>query len=219
MTDYVLPAQELAAMLDGAPWRRLAVIGDSIASGVREPHPGYRDLSWTDRIAEALGDVEVLNLGERDLTAQQVRERQLAGAVAFRPDLAVVAAGGNDALSRAFDPASVDRELDAMVATFRRFGADVLMIELMDIVRSGLVAPEYVERVDERLAALASVTRVVAQRRGAVLVRMRLHDAAADPGVYASDRLHLNARGHAIVATQAVRALSKAIPQVRSAAA
>ena len=28
---------------------------------------------------------------------------------------------------------------------------------------------------------------------------MRGHPASADPGVYASDRLHLNARGHAIV--------------------
>ena len=31
---------------------------------------------------------------------------------------------------------------------------------------------------------------------------MRAHPAAADPAVYASDRLHLNARGHAIVGSQ-----------------
>ena len=223
MTDHTLAPEELAALLEGAPWQRIAVIGDSIAEGVREPHPGYRNLSWTDRVFEALemvhGGVTVLNLGRRDLLAREVRQRQLPGAIAFRPDLAVVAAGGNDALSRDFNADEVDRELDEIVATLRRFGADVLMIELMDIVRSGLVAPEYAERVDARLGALAAVTRTVARRRGAALVRMRLHDASADPSVYASDRLHLNARGHAIVGTQAVRALSKAIPVERRAAA
>jgi hypothetical protein len=55
-------------------------------------------------------------------------------------------------------------------------------------------------------------------RRGAVLVRMRRHPASADTDVYASDRLHLNARGHAIVATEAVRALSQEITDRRAAA-
>jgi hypothetical protein len=47
---------------------------------------------------------------------------------------------------------------------------------------------------------------------------MRRHPASADPDVYASDRLHLNARGHAIVGTEAVRALSEAIIDRRAAA-
>ena len=41
-------------MLRGAPWRRVAVLGDSIAEGVREPHDGFRDLSWIERIVEPL---------------------------------------------------------------------------------------------------------------------------------------------------------------------
>ena len=48
-------------------WKRLAILGDSIAAGIREPHPGYRDLSWIDRIAEALPGPEVLNLARRGL--------------------------------------------------------------------------------------------------------------------------------------------------------
>ena len=43
---------------------------------------------------------EVLNLARRGLLASEVREHQLAPALAFRPDLAIVAAGGNDALRR-----------------------------------------------------------------------------------------------------------------------
>jgi hypothetical protein len=67
-----------------------------IAEGVREPHEGYRDLSWIDRIAASLRPVVrglcVTNLGQRDLVAAEVRERQLPAALGFSPDLAIVAA-------------------------------------------------------------------------------------------------------------------------------
>jgi lysophospholipase L1-like esterase len=212
-----LPLLQLEALLRRAPWRRVAVLGDSIAEGVREPHAGYRNLSWIDRITEPLRgvhpDLAVLNLGVRNLLAGEVRERQLYTALEFRPDLAVVAAGGNDALRRSFDPAEVTGELDAIVTPLRRAGADVLMIELMNIVASGLVPSGYAEQLDERMRSLATVTRAVALRHGALLVEMRDHPASADPEVYSSDRLHLTALGHAIVGTEAVRVLSSSLAE------
>ena len=214
--DFVLPFTHQTALLRGAPWRRVAVLGDSIAEGVREPHPGYRDLSWIDRIAEPLQavapGVTVTNLGLRNLLVAEVRERQLEQALAFGPDLAIVSGGGNDALRPTFEPAAVERELDAIVAPLRAAGADVLMLELMDIVAAGLIPDPYAEPLDARLRSLATVTRTVAERHGAMLVEMRTHPASADPGVYASDRMHLNARGHAIVGSEAVQVLGAALP-------
>jgi lysophospholipase L1-like esterase len=210
----VLADDDLAALVRGTRWRRLAVLGDSVAEGVREPHPLYRDLSWVDRIEAplrtAVPDLAVLNLGRRNLLAAEVRAGQLEPALAFRPDLAVVAAGGNDALRRSFDPGAVERELVAIVGPLRRAGADVLLLELMDIVASGLVPREHAAELDGRMRRLAELTRRVARRHGAILVEMRRHPASADPGVYASDRLHLNARGHAIVGSEAIRALTAA---------
>jgi hypothetical protein len=87
----------------------------------------------------------------------------------------------------------------------------------MDIVASGLVPAEYAGPLDERMRALAEVTREVADRHGAMLVEMRGHPACADPDVYSSDRLHLNARGHAIVATEAIRVLGSALAMRRAA--
>jgi lysophospholipase L1-like esterase len=212
----VLSDHELATILRDAPWQRLAVIGDSVAEGVREPAAGYLDLSWVDRIEASLRTatprLAVLNLGLRNLRAAEARANQLAPALAFRPDLAIVAAGGNDALRRSFDPGAVERELVAMVGPLRRAGADVVLLELMDIVASGLVPREHAAALDARMRPLAELTRRVARRHGAILVAMRGHPASADPGVYASDRLHLNARGHAIVASEAIRALAAAIP-------
>jgi lysophospholipase L1-like esterase len=212
----VLPDHELATLLRDAPWRRLAVLGDSVAEGVREPHAGYLDLSWADRLEASLRTADprltVLNLGRRGLRAAEVHASQLQPALAFEPDLAIVAAGGNDALRRSFDPGAVERELVAMVGPLRRAGSDVLLLELMDVVASGLVRGERAAALDARLRRLAALTRRVARRHGAILVAMRGHRAGADPGVYASDRVHLNARGHAIVGSEAIRALAAAMP-------
>lgn len=212
----VLPDRDLATLLSGARWRRLAVLGDSVAEGVREPAAGYLDLSWVDRVEASLRaanpDLAVLSLGRRNLRAAEVRARQLEPALGFRPDLAIVAAGGNDALRRSFDPGAVERELVATVGPLRRAGADVVLLELMDIVASGLVPREHAPPLDTRMRRLAELTRRVARRHGAILVAMRGHRASADPGVYARDRLHLNARGHAIVGSEAIRALGAAVP-------
>ena len=54
LDTQVAPFVSLVAALQGARWRRLAVLGDSIAEGVRDPHPGFSDLSWIDRIADQL---------------------------------------------------------------------------------------------------------------------------------------------------------------------
>jgi hypothetical protein len=80
-------------LLADAPWRRLAVIGDSIAEGLGDPVDGYRDLPWAERLADglsaAVGDLSYLNLGVRGLTAGEIRRTQLTDALAFSPDLAV----------------------------------------------------------------------------------------------------------------------------------
>ena len=49
-------------ILAGARWRRLAVLGDSIAAGVGDPVDGYQDRAWADRLAAALGVIH-LNTG------------------------------------------------------------------------------------------------------------------------------------------------------------
>jgi cation transport ATPase len=113
---------DLAALLDGAPWRRLALVGDS------------RALSWTDRVTDPLGEV----VADLDV----LREQQLAEALRFAPDLAIVALGR-----------PLRAELEETVRRLRRAGADVLMVE-----RDG--------------DPLAAAMRSVAMQHGALLVRV-----------------------------------------------
>jgi lysophospholipase L1-like esterase len=209
----VLPAAEAAALLAGAPWKRMVTIGDSVAEGVREPVPGYRDLSWTDRVEEALGAATdgftALNLGRRDLVAARVAAEQLGPALEFGPDLAFVVAGGNDMLRPHFDEDEVRRELAAMVGAFRSAGADVATIGLLDITAAGLGPARFREVLSARTRRLNALAAEVAAEHGACHVdNPPGHPVAADPGIYSSDRLHLNARGHAFAAANTVRALA-----------
>ncbi|GAA2141014.1 SGNH/GDSL hydrolase family protein [Actinomadura napierensis] len=209
----VLPAAEAAALLADAPWKRMATIGDSVAEGVRDPVPGYRDLSWTDRVEEALGAVTggfaALNLGRRDLIAAQVRAGQLGPALGFGPDLAFVVAGGNDMLRPHFDEDEVRREVAAMVAAFRSAGADVVTIGLLDITAAGLGPSRYREVMSSRTRRLNALVADVAAEYGACHVdNPPGHPVAADPGIYSGDQLHLNARGHAFAAANTIRALA-----------
>src|SRR5262245_57316593 len=93
----VLSDEEAGAILDRTPWRRPAVIGDSVAEGIGDPVAGYRYRSWADRLVMGLetaaGPIDYLNLGQRGLDAARIRDTQLDAALEFGVDLAVVCAG------------------------------------------------------------------------------------------------------------------------------
>jgi lysophospholipase L1-like esterase len=193
----MLETLEPATVLQSAPWRRMVVLGDSVAAGVREPLDGYRDAGFADQVGEALGGA-YLNLGVRDLRLADICETQLPAALDFRPDIAMVAAGGNDALARNFDTDRVRRELTEIAAPLAGAGAFVVTIGLFDLARSGLLPAEIAAVMAERFDVLDAITADVAAEVGGLHVDTHHHPRAADPSIYASDRIHCNALGHAI---------------------
>lgn len=207
-----LPDARMAALLAPAPWRRFVVAGDSVAEGLGDPRDGYRDRPWADRLIDALAatrPLESRNLGRRGLLAAEVRERQLDAALALEPDVVLLAAGGNDALGRAFDGEAVEGQLDAMVGALRAAGADVLTVGLFDITRAPVLPEPLRGPLGGRLRELAARTRTVALRHGAVHLDFSCHPAAFDAGIYSADGRHLNARGHAIAAAGAARRIAE----------
>ena len=132
---------------------------------------------------------------------------QLDTALAFNPDLVVVSAGGNDMLGRSFDPAAVREELEAMVAPLRASGADVLTFSILDLSSAPFIPDDARDGLRALIRSLRSVTAEVAERLGCVHVDLFSHPAGADGSIWSADHLHVNRRGHAIVATEFVRAL------------
>lgn len=194
--------------LEHSPWRRFVVVGDSMAEGIGDPVSGYGHLGWADRVASRLGG-EYLNLGRRNLLAREVRSTQLEPALAFLPDLAAVCCGGNDLMQSAHDPAAVERDVDAIVGALRAAGSDVILFAPFDISRTELVPEEHRLRWHTLIERMSELAERVARRHGALVVDFRRHPAGADPSIYSGDRIHLNARGHAICAAETLRALER----------
>lgn len=209
----VLTAAEEDRLLRHAPWRRLVVLGDSVAVGIGEPVEGYESLPWAERLARALGrqrpDLAYLNLGKRGLRAAEVRGTQLGPALSFGPDLAAVVCGGNDMLGGSFDAWQVGTEIEEVVSALRRAGADVLLFTMFDITRAVELPEPYGRRLRERASGLRAQIVGVAKARDAVLADMAGCARSADPGIYDADLRHANMRGHAVAASWAVRSLGE----------
>ena len=215
---WCLDPRRAAQLLADRPWRRMAVIGDSVTAGVREPREGYRDGSFAERLAEALAatrpDFAWTNLATPFLTASQIRAEQLEPALAFHPDVVLVSAGGNDCLGRTYDHDEVEKELAALLEPLARAGALVVTIGLFDVARSGLLPPEQAGVLAERFDDLDRTTEQLSRRIGGFHVETHHHPLSADPDIYSSDRIHCNTRGHAVAFASIARALAGDAPQL-----
>lgn len=210
---HCLRPGEAAALLAGHPWRRFAVLGDSIAEGVGDPLPGYHRLPFADRVAHELAaarpGLAYLNLGLRGLRVREVRARQLAPALAFAPDLALVVCGANDAFRPGYENRAdaVDAEEAAIVRALQQSGALVITMSLFVFPDFPNLPSWLTPTPSERLAMLARRTAALAGTLAAVHVNLADHPAAADPGIVSADALHINARGQAIAAAETIRRL------------
>jgi lysophospholipase L1-like esterase len=181
-------------------YERYVAIGDSTSEGLDDPdgHGGYR--GWANRLAERLaalqGSVWYANLAVRGRTTRQIRDEQLARAVAMRPDLATCVAGTNDVLRRRFDPATFHEDLYAMQSALVSAGATVLTFTLPDLTP---VMP-FARVLGNRVALLNAAIRDACTRSGAILCDLAAHPVASDPRLWSDDRLHANSVGHARIA-------------------
>lgn len=209
---WCLRPDEAGELLRGHPWRRFVVLGDSVAEGMCEPVDGYPDLQWADRIGAELRAVRpelaYRNLGRRGLRAHEVRATQLAAALEFAPDLALVVCGGNDAFRPGYDAEAVDAELAAMVTALQGAGADVITVGMFDVSHSPAVPEPLRAGLGERMRLLSAHTRRVAERLGTLHVHLTDHPLVADPSLYSGDGRHGSARSDAIATAETLRVLS-----------
>jgi lysophospholipase L1-like esterase len=204
---------ESKSLLDEAPWKRFAVLGDSHAAGVREGLDGYPDRSWFDWVSASLSEVQPdltsRNFGSKGALTREVRAKQLPAALNFAPDLAVVLCGGNDVLRGSLK--GVEAEFDQMLSSLAANGCTIITMGLFDITKSARVPGPYKAAVTQQLAPLYALIESVAARHATLHLNFGVHAACADENIYASDNMHLTARGHAVVAAAVVRALSERI--------
>lgn len=188
-------------------YRRFVALGDSTTEGLEDRYPNGEYRGWADRLAERLAGLEpdfgYANLAVRGKLAGEVREGQLAPAVALRPDLASVLAGLNDVLRVNADVGAIAADIEAIVAGLRGAGAQVIAFALPDPVPINPLA----RRAAAHLFALNAEVRRIAARHGALLIDLETHRVASDPRLWDLDRLHGNPEGHRRIAAAAAERL------------
>lgn len=176
-------------------------LGDSFTEGMSDPYPDSdsvpngRFRGWADRVAEHLAshidEVRYANLAVRGKLIRQIRDEQVADAVAMAPDLVTLCAGGNDILRPGGDPDEVVGIFESIVAELTATGARVVVFTGFDTGMHSVM-----RRLRGKIATYNMHMRAVADRYGCDVVdvwSMRIFD---DERSWSWDRLHLSPEGH-----------------------
>ncbi|MBW0271098.1 GDSL family lipase [Nocardia sp. MH4] len=206
----LLRPDEAVELLRAAPWQRFAVLGDSIAAGTGDPSPGYAARGWADRVAATLATVNPAlvyrNTGRIGATSTQVRQHQLPEILEFAPDLVHISCGGNDLFEAGGDPERLRNNLSAMFAALAATGAQLSVFTVADVWAIERMAP--MRPMRPRMAEMNEVVRAVAADFDAVLTEFWEHPVRTRPSLMSADLIHFTTSGHAVVATEVVRALA-----------
>jgi lysophospholipase L1-like esterase len=177
-------------------------LGDSFTEGLDDATAvggGYR--GWADRFAEHLAGLQpglcYANLAVRGKTLGQVADEQIPPAIAFRPDLVSIAAGGNDMLRPGADPDALAESFDGVIRTLLQAGCPVLMFTGFD--------PRFpvLRLIRGKVAAFNMHLRAIAGRHGCRVVDLWSMNVLRDPRAWSADRLHMTPEGHRRVALRA----------------
>lgn len=189
-------------------FHRYVALGDSFTEGV-----GDVDLTrpngvrgWADRFAEQMAtqvpDFRYANLAIRGRKLDAILAEQIEPAVAMRPDLVTIYAGGNDMLRPKVDLDALVGRYDEALGKLAATGAHLVLWTAHDPSASRMYAP-----LRGRFATYNELVREVADGHDATLVdfwRMRDYHGWE---LWSDDRLHMNSAGHQRMAVAVLDAL------------
>ncbi|CAA9286021.1 MAG: hypothetical protein AVDCRST_MAG54-4038 [uncultured Actinomycetospora sp.] len=211
----VLTPAGAASLLASAPWRRFAVVGDSLSAGTGGPTPGYASLGWPVRVADVLRrvhpDLAYLNTAVVGATSAEVLAQQADPMVTFAPDLVHVSSGANDLFVSDPDFAALERTLRRVFALAGGTGA---VLTTFTLGRAFVVRrfPDFTDRVRR----LNDIVRALAADPDAVLVDVEDHPVNDRADLLSADHVHFAAAGQAVLATEVVYALAATLGQPTS---
>lgn len=191
-------------MAQTARWRSYVAIGDSLTEGLEDRDAAGEPIGWADRLAQHLADragepVRYANLAIRGRLLRPILDEQVDPALGLQPDLVSIWGGGNDMLRPDADPDAMAAAVEAAVVRFREAGTDVLIGLGVDAKDSPVI------KLTRNRTAIYNMNLVgVAGRHGAHIIDAWNMHCLHDWRMWAPDRLHLNADGHARVAQAAL---------------
>jgi lysophospholipase L1-like esterase len=199
---------------EGLPEVRVALIGDSTFTG-----PGLDSVDdvWIRQVAARLGDryrVCIRSEAVGGARARDVLMYQVRAAVAWRPDVAVVSVGANDAL-RSIRIGRFEAELEAIAAALSDVDATVVLAGVGDMAAAPRVPFPLKLVVSERSGAADRAHARVAARDERVF-KIPVAELTNDlfrrqPELFCSDLFHPNREGQGVWAKAAYPILADVI--------
>jgi acyl-CoA thioesterase I len=190
------PLLVFAIATRGAESERVIVcLGDSLTEGYGlAPERAYPSL--VERMLRERGHaVRLVNAGISGSTSASAVSR-LRWQLRSRPEIVVIALGGNDGL-RGVDVAATRANLSAAIDLAKEGGARVLL--------AGMKLPPNYGR--EYTSSFEAIFPALARQHGVALLPFLLEGVAADPALNLPDGIHPNERGTEIVARNVLAAL------------
>lgn len=194
------PPSPTPQILGSGPALAYVVLGDSTAAGQGAPYERGIALATARHLART-NRVTLSNLAVSGARMADVAGRQAPDAVLRRPDVVLIAAGANDVtgLTRV---GAVTRSLDAVVGRLRsaRPGVDIVVTAAPDMGSIPRLPQPLRTVAGWRTLQLNAAIEELAARRGLVLAPIARETGPAfrrNPGYFAADSFHPNARGYA----------------------
>ncbi|GAB3118830.1 SGNH/GDSL hydrolase family protein [Glaciibacter psychrotolerans] len=194
-------------------FQRYVAMGDSFTEGVGDELPNGDVRGWADLVALGLATAQsepvgYANLAIRGKLLGPIVAEQLQPALALKPDLLTIVGGGNDIMRPKVEISSVIDLLEQVVDTASATGAQVVMLSGANPSRHLPLGSLMQKRGD----ALAQAARAAFVRPGVILVDNWADDELELKKYWSVDKLHMNARGHARVASNVLRSLGVPVP-------
>jgi lysophospholipase L1-like esterase len=191
------------------PWSRYVALGDSFTEGIGDPEPtvpgGNR--GWADRVAEVLSqgteDFAYANLAVRGRLIQQIVDEQLEPALALRPDLVTISAGGNDVIRPGTDPDEIAARFEYAIERLSRDHATIVLFTGVDVGFSPVF-----RGIRGKVAIYNENLRSIAAKHDCIVADQWALAEIQDQRMWAPDRLHLNSLGHHTVARMVLASLN-----------
>ena len=179
-----------------------AILGDSAASGVGDSDKNGVTRGWSYYLAKHFQDPLVyVNLSRPGAQSAEVLQDQLPKALMFKPDIAAVIVGGNDALRNGFDPNKLHQNLRATISELKKSGAEVLLLQLHDPTRIVPLPKLLAQVLSRRVNAVNRVIHSVGREFNAQILMTRSIQDIYERKVWHIDRMHPSKYGHQIMAT------------------
>jgi acyl-CoA thioesterase-1 len=175
-------AHAQTAPVNGEPVK-LAFLGDSLAAGYGVSPAQAIPAQLEAALRKQGRNVTVINHGVSGDTMAGGLGR-IDWMLADKPDIVIVELGANDAL-RATDPASTERNLDAIITKLKEAGVTVWLAGMLAPRNYG---PEYAQQFD-------GLYKRLADKHGVALYPFFLDGVAQDAKLNQADGIHPNPKG------------------------